>query len=60
MLLYWHLLERSIERGQSVFEFGRASRGSSTYRFKEQWGAQETPSEWLYFLRSGSVITQIS
>src|SRR5262249_40054882 len=26
MLLYWHLLERSVERRQSVFDFGRSTR----------------------------------
>src|SRR5205085_880157 len=31
MLLYWHLLERTIERKQEVFDFGRSSPDSSTY-----------------------------
>ena len=55
MLMYWHLLERSIERGQQVFDFGRSSRDSSTHRFKEQWGAKEAASEWQYYLRKGSI-----
>src|SRR5262249_4388546 len=40
MLMYWHLLERAVLRGQSFFDFGRSTPGSGTYRFKEQWGAQ--------------------
>jgi len=55
MLMYWHLLERSIERRQQVFDFGRSSRDSSTHRFKEQWGAKESSSEWQYYLRKGSI-----
>jgi len=54
MLLYWHLLERSVQRGQSVFDFGRASLDGPTYRFKKQWGAQPTTASWQYYLRSGT------
>jgi FemAB-related protein (PEP-CTERM system-associated) len=55
MLMYWHLLMRSIERGQQVFDFGRSSAGSSTYRFKAQWGAQPHRATWQYYVRKGSV-----
>jgi FemAB-related protein (PEP-CTERM system-associated) len=55
MLMYWHLLMRSIERGQAVFDFGRSSPGSNTYRFKAQWGAMPHPAVWQYYLRQGSV-----
>ena len=39
MLLYWNLLERAVERGQAVFDFGRSTIDGPTYRFKKQWGA---------------------
>ena len=48
MLMYWNLLDRAIERGQSTFDFGRATRGSSIHRFKKQWGAVESPAIWQY------------
>ncbi len=53
MLMYWHLLQRAIERGSEVFDFGRSSAESGTYRFKKQWGAQPTPAVWQYYLRKG-------
>lgn len=53
MLLYWNLLTRAIERGQSVFDFGRSSRDSGTYRFKAQWGAVESPAVWQHYVREG-------
>lgn len=53
MLMYWHLLERATERRQQVFDFGRSSRDGSTYRFKEQWGAQPAAAAWQYFVRVG-------
>jgi FemAB-related protein (PEP-CTERM system-associated) len=51
MLMYWHLLQRAVERGQSLFDFGRSSKGSSTYQFKTQWGALSEPAEWQYYRR---------
>jgi FemAB-related protein (PEP-CTERM system-associated) len=55
MLVYWHLLQRAIDRGQSVFDFGRSSAESSTYRFKSQWGATPHPAVWQYYVRRGDV-----
>ena len=54
MLMYWNLIERCIERGQSEFDFGRSTIGSGTYKFKKQWGAEETPAHWQYHLLSGN------
>jgi FemAB-related protein (PEP-CTERM system-associated) len=55
MLLYWHLLERAVERGQDQFDFGRSSTDSGTYRFKQQWGATPLPAEWQYYVRTGEM-----
>src|SRR5262249_10928622 len=55
MLMYWHLLERAVRRGQGVFDFGRSTKGSGTFKFKEQWGALPAPAEWQYYLRNGTV-----
>lgn len=53
MLMYWHLLERAVQRRQKVFDFGRSSKDSPTFKFKEQWGAQPEPAVWQYYLRTG-------
>lgn len=55
MLLYWSLLQRSLERGQSVFDFGRCSADSNMFRFKKQWGAEAVPATWQYYLREGHI-----
>lgn len=55
MLMYWHLLERTIERGQGVFDFGRSTLDGNTYRFKKQWGAETHPAIWQYYVRRGAV-----
>jgi hypothetical protein len=46
MLLYWETMRAACEEGFRTFDFGRSSRGSGTYRFKRQWGAQEEPLYW--------------
>lgn len=55
MFLYWQLLQRAIQRHQQMFDFGRSSEGSGTYRFKKQWGARPEPSCWQYYVRRGAI-----
>jgi FemAB-related protein (PEP-CTERM system-associated) len=55
MLMYWNLLARATERGQALFDFGRSSQDSPTFRFKKQWGATPASAEWQYYLRAGGV-----
>jgi len=54
MWMYWQLLQRAIERGSKMFDFGRSSLDSGTFKFKEQWGALPSPACWQYYIRSGS------
>jgi FemAB-related protein (PEP-CTERM system-associated) len=54
MLLYWNLLDRAVERGQAVFDFGRSTVDAGTYKFKKQWGAEPEPATWQYYLRTGN------
>jgi FemAB-related protein (PEP-CTERM system-associated) len=54
MAMYWRLLERAMERGSTLFDFGRSSEGSGTWQFKRQWGATAEPTGWqLLPLRAG-------
>jgi FemAB-related protein (PEP-CTERM system-associated) len=46
MLLYWRFMERCIEDGARVFDFGRCTPGSGTHRFKQQWGGRDQPLWW--------------
>jgi len=48
MLLYWSMLKHSIAQGCNVFDFGRSTRDSGTYAFKEQWNATPKPTIWTY------------
>ena len=51
--MYWHIIQRSIERGVRTLDFGRSTPGDGTYQFKEQWGAVPEQLEWEYVLGAG-------
>jgi FemAB-related protein (PEP-CTERM system-associated) len=53
MMMYWRLLVRSIERGQTQFDFGRSTTEGATYKFKKQWGAKPHPAVWQYASKDG-------
>jgi len=47
-------------KGYDTFDFGRSTRGESTYRFKEQWGAVPYPMVWSYWVRKGCEVPELS
>jgi serine/alanine adding enzyme len=53
MLLYWSLMERMIQRGVRVFNFGRCTPGGGTHRFKLQWGGVDVPLPWAQWSPTG-------
>jgi FemAB-related protein (PEP-CTERM system-associated) len=59
MLLYWSILEYACKQGYAVFDFGRSTPGSGTYRFKEQWGAKPVPLHWYYWLAPGETLPDL-
>lgn len=46
MLVYWCLMQRAIQDGARIFNFGRCTPGSGTHRFKQQWGARDEVLWW--------------
>ncbi len=53
MLMYRHLIDRAVERGQAVFDFGRSTTDGPTFKFKRQWGAEPHPAAWQYLVLNG-------
>lgn len=60
MFLYWRILCFAGQRGYRLFDFGRSSIGSGTHRFKKQWGTEEIPLRWVYWLRSGGDLPEMN
>lgn len=60
MLLYKSVLEYACERRFRVFDFGRSTPDSGTYKFKEQWGARPVALHWYYWLAEGDTLPDLS
>lgn len=60
MLLYAETLRMAVEQGYRVFDFGRSSVGSGTYKFKKQWGASERQLFWHYWLADGGQLPRLN
>jgi serine/alanine adding enzyme len=60
MFLYWSIFCLAGQRGYKVIDFGRSSVGSGTHRFKMQWGSQEVPLCWAYWLASGNSLPELN
>lgn len=59
-LLYWSVLEFACNQGFKVFDFGRSSPDSGTYKFKEQWGAKPTQLFWYYWMKDGGPFPELN
>jgi len=44
--MYWEVMRRAVERGCTVFDYGRSKVGTGSYRFKKHWGFEPEP---LYY-----------
>jgi len=60
MLLYGKVLEYACQQGFQVFDFGRSSPDSGTYKFKAQWGAQPHQLYWYYWMKDGRDVPQLN
>ena len=56
MFLYWSMLKYAEDEGYQIFDFGRSTVDSGTFRFKKQWGAEIVPLYWHYWLRDGGEV----
>ncbi len=46
-LLFWGLIERALDAGAAIVDFGRSPVGDGAYRFKRGFGAVPVPVLWL-------------
>lgn len=60
MLLYATVLEYACQQGFQIFDFGRSTPESGTYRFKEQWGAHPRQLHWYYWMKNGRQVPQLN
>jgi len=60
MYLYWEILSHAIRSGIKIFDFGRSTIDSGTFRFKKQWGAKPQQLQWHYWLSGGGDLPGLS
>ncbi len=58
--MYWALMQRAMERGARVFDFGRSKRGTGSYDFKKLWGFEPKPLPYAYHLVRSDTMPNIS
>jgi FemAB-related protein (PEP-CTERM system-associated) len=56
MLVYWEFMQQAINRGATLFNFGRCTPGGGTHKFKRQWGAHDEPLWWYHERASGATM----
>lgn len=59
-LLYWRLMGRAVERGCSVFDFGRSKRGTGAFDYKTYWGFEPTPLAYQFHLVRQQALPEIN
>ena len=57
MLLYWAFMERAVQAGVTLFNFGRCTPDAGTHRFKRQWGSRDEQLWWYQMARAGAAGT---
>ncbi len=53
MLLYWAFIERAVNEGLALFNFGRCTPNGGTHRFKRQWGSRDEQLWWYQRAEGG-------
>ena len=48
--LYWSMMERGIEFGAEIFDFGRSKIGTPHFDYKKYWGFEGVPLRYQYAL----------
>ncbi|HLI18382.1 MAG TPA: FemAB family XrtA/PEP-CTERM system-associated protein [Rhodanobacteraceae bacterium] len=58
--MYWAVMQRALERGVRLFDFGRSKQDTGSYDFKEQWGFQPEPLPYAYHLVRAKEVPNVS
>jgi FemAB-related protein (PEP-CTERM system-associated) len=59
-LMYWSLMRRAVDRGCTVFDFGRSKVGTGPFSFKRNWGFDPRPIAHQYRLLGVSSLPNVN
>ena len=58
--MYWAVMQRAVERGAKLFDYGRSKLDTGSYHFKKHWGFEPEPMHYAYYLVQTQVVPDIS
>lgn len=58
--MYWAVMQRALQRGARLFDFGRSKHGTGSYDFKVQWGFQPQALPYAYHLVRARAVPNVS
>jgi FemAB-related protein (PEP-CTERM system-associated) len=58
--MYWAVMQRAVERGARLFDFGRSKLDTGSYHFKKHWGFEPRPLPYAYYLVRAKTVPNIS
>jgi FemAB-related protein (PEP-CTERM system-associated) len=58
--MYWSVMQRAVERGARLFDFGSSKRDTGSYHFKKHWGFEPQPLPYAYHLVRASDVPNLS
>ncbi len=58
--MYWAVMQRAVERGARVFDFGRSKQDTGSYHFKKHWGFEPQPLPYAYHLVRATEVPNVS
>lgn len=58
--MYWELMKQAVEKGCTIFDYGRSKEGTGSFSFKKHWGFEPTPLSYQYHLVTLDKIPNLS
>ena len=48
--MYWELMKHAVDKGLTIFDYGRSKQGTGSFSFKKHWGFTPEPLAYQYDL----------
>lgn len=58
--MYWAVMQRAVERGARLFDFGRSKLDTGSYQFKKHWGFEPKSLPYAYHLVRAKAVPNVS
>lgn len=58
--MYWHVMRRAVDKGYTVFDFGRSKEDTGPFSFKKNWGFTPVPIAHEFCLKEGAEMPDLN